>query len=365
MDERKNILAWTGGQEPLELTILTCEQGHTATKTFTPDGVQAFSAGWRYTIRGRAAIGIEGLHRLLGKLARHPQSFVIRGVPREGLDLSMTHRRRYRVEEGSDELVEFVPASQRWICVDVDTLVNPGATDERERAMELLCALPRCFASAGCVVQWSSSAGMDGWALLKAHLWFALDRPAYCKSWKAWWAGEIAAGRSAPIDLALYNPVQPHYTGSPIFERMSDPLAGQRLLLVPGPPVRVPSAVVDLEGWQEQERQREQDRISAARAEAARRALMPVWGRARGDERYAHGALRRACEAVASTPVGGRHDRLRDEAWALWRFVESNDLSEQEWRDALHSAGVASLGSEREDEVVSILNGCVARRGAA
>lgn len=365
MSEHDNTRAAVRGQEPLELTILTCEDGHTATKTFTPEGSRAFSAGWRYTVRGRAAVGLDGLHRLLGKLAQHPRSFVIRGVPRDGLGLGEPQRRRYRVEENSGEVVEFVPAAQRWICVDVDTLANPGAADEVERAMELLCALPRCFASAGCVVQWSSSAGLDGWEVLKAHLWFALDRPAYCKSWKAWWADEIEAGRSAPIDLALFNPVQPHYTASPVFERMSDPLDGQRLLLVPGPVACVPSAVLDLEGWQEQERQREQDRIAAARAAVARRALMPAWGQARVDERYAQGALRRACDEVMTTAVGGRHACLRDEAWALWRFVESGDLTEHEWRSALHAAGVASLGSSREAEVVAILNGCISRRGAA
>lgn len=362
MNKTQDSWPFGDGQELCELTILTCEAGHTATKTFTPRGVVSFDAGWRFHVRGRAALGLRGLHRLLTKLSAHPQSFVVRGAPREGLDLTQPQRRRYRAAEC--EAPEFVPADQRWVCVDVDTLVNEGASDERERAFELLCALPRCFRSAGCVVQWSSSAGMDGWRLLKAHLWFVCDRPAYCKSWKAWWAGEIEAGRSCKVDLALYQPVQPHYTAAPIFDGVADPLKGQRLLLVPGPAVRVPDAVVGYARWCEQERQAEAARQEAARREAARLALVPMWGKARRDEAYAAGALKRACAAVMETGVGSRHDTLRDQAWATRRFVESGDLSAQAWRDALYAAGVAAMGAERGREIESILAGAE-RRGAA
>ena len=358
---------WPIGQELVELTILTCEAGHAATKTFTPEGVIAFRAGYRFHVRGRASLGLVGLHALLGKLSVHAPSFVIRGVPREGLDLGQPQRRRYLAAEGGEELMEIIPADQAWICIDVDTLEVDGADQmtPRERAFELLCALPRCFTSAGCVVQWSSSAGRDGWKKIKAHLWFILDRPAYCKSWKEWLASEVEAGRSCAVDGALYNPVQPHYTAAPIFEGVADPLLGERLLFVPGPVVRVPSAVLSLAAWEELELRREQDRLTAARAEAARLSLVPMWARARSEERYAQGALRAACAGVMGESEGNRHARLRDEAWAMYRFVESGDLSASAWRDALHSAGVAAVGSGREQEVVSILNGCVARRGAA
>lgn len=354
-------------QAPVELTILTCEAGHTATKTFTPHGVVAFNAGWRFFYRGRRAEGLGGLYKLLGKLSGHPQSFVIRGAPREGLDLSVPQRRRYLVPEGSAELLEVLPTDQRWVCLDVDGFEVEGAAQmtPRERAFELLCALPRCFVSAGCVVQWSSSAGMDGWAKLKAHLWFVLDRAVYCKSWKDWLVGEFEAGRSCKVDGALYNPVQPHYTAAPLFEGVADPLDGERLLLIPGPTLRVPPEVLGYEAWLEREAEIERARQLAERRKAAQLALVPVWGRARMEERYAAGALRRAVEAIGSAGVGSRHDTLRDEAWALWRFVESGDLGLREWRDALHAAGVAALGEGRVQEVVSILDGAVSRRGAA
>lgn len=355
------------GQAPVELTILTCEPGYTATKTFTPEGSVAFNAGWRYFYRGRAAQGLPELHQLLGRLSTHPQSFVIRGVPREGLDLTIPQRRRYRTPEGSAELLEVRPADQRWVCMDVDGFEVEGADQmtPRERAFELLCALPRCFTSAGCVVQWSSSAGMDGWAKIKAHLWFVLDRAVYCKSWKAWLFGEFEAGRSCKVDGALYQPVQPHYTAAPIFRGVADPLKGERLLLVPGPVVRVPEAVVCYERWLEQEAQAERARQAEAAREAARLALIPMWGRARMEERYAQGALRRACAEVGGAGVGSRHDTLRDEAWATMRFVESGDLTEREWREALFAAGVAAMGAARTQEVVAILDGARARRGAA
>jgi hypothetical protein len=360
MNETQDTWPFGDGQELCELTILTCLKGHVATKTFTPAGSVAFNAGYRYMYHGRAALGLCGLHRLLTKLSAHPQSFVISGVPREGLDLTVPQRRRYLDVTGDSDVS---PADQRWVCVDVDTLINEGAEDERERAFELLCALPRPLRSAGCVVQWSSSAGMDGWKLLKAHLWFVLDRPAYCKSWKAWFTGEMEAGRSCKVDLALYQPVQPHYTAAPIFKGVADPLEGARLLLVPGPAVRVPAAVVGYEAWLEQEAEAERKRVAQAAAEAARLALVPMWGRARMTERYAQGALKAACEAVLSTGVGSRHDTLRDEAWATRRFVESGDLTAHEWREALRAAGIAAMGEQRAREIDSILAG--AERGAA
>jgi hypothetical protein len=65
--------------------------------------------------------------------------------------------------------------------------------------------------------------------------------------------------------------------------------------------------------------------------------------------RYAHAALRRECEELATTGKGMRNDRLNRAAFALQRFVAAGDLTELEVRTAL--ASVATLAGLTGAEV--------------
>jgi hypothetical protein len=366
MDDAKNSSPWEHGQELIELTILRTPAGGRATKMFTPDAVLPYAVGEHVSCHGRAAVGLPGLYRLLTKLATDPRSFVVRGVPREGADLDHMNRRYLADKDRSAP--DIIAADQRWLCVDLDGIENPGLTDPDERAAYLIEQLPICFWATGHVIQWSASAGRDGWRMLKAHVWFALDRPAFCKSWKSYWTARMAEGWG-PVDHCLYQPVQPHYTATPLFDGVEDPCGGARIYYYDGPALRVPAEVVDLATWQA-----EQDEIARARAAAQQRALVLARARmATRSERsvlgqrqgYARSALRRAVEAIAGCSEGSRHDTIRDQAVASYGLVLAGALAHDVWWSEMEAAGMARLGGEgREREVIRLLESAVKRAEA-
>jgi len=366
MRDTNNSGPWEHGQELIEMTILRAAPGGRATKKFTATEVLPYSVGEYVSAHGRAAVGLPGLYRLLGKVSRDPRAFVVRGVPREGANLERMNRRYLAdPERGAPDMVA---ADQRWLCVDLDGIENPGLSDPDERAAHLIKQLPLAFWAAGHVVQWSASAGRDGWKMLKAHVWFVLDRPAYCKSWKAYWTARMAEGWG-PVDHCLYQAVQPHYTADPIFEGVADPCADGRLYYYDGPAVRTPDEVVDLATWTAQ-----QEEIARARAAAQERALLLARARmATQSERavlgqrqgYARSALRRAVEAIAGCGEGSRHDTIRDQAVATYGLVLAGALAHDVWWADLEAAGMARLGGEgREREVIRLLESAIKRAEA-
>jgi len=72
-----------------------------------------------------------------------------------------------------------------------------------------IATLPREFAGRSCWWQMTSSAGIKPGVRLR--LWFWLARAVSDAEAKRWLA-------DAPVDLALYSPVQAHYTAPPIFD---------------------------------------------------------------------------------------------------------------------------------------------------
>ena len=85
--------------------------------------------------------------------------------------------------------------------------------------------LPPEFATANCWWQFSSSMGMKPG--IRLHLWYWLHRAIDENEAKTWLA-------SYPVDLALYNPVQPHYVAKPVFEDgIADPVTARSGLLDP------------------------------------------------------------------------------------------------------------------------------------
>lgn len=362
----KDSWPWMHGQEVIELTILRAAPGGRATKVFTPEAVLPYSVGEYVSAHGRACVGLPGLYRLLGKVSQDPRAFMVRGVPREGADLARMNRRY--LEDPDRGAPDMMAADQRWLCVDLDGIANPSLDDPDERAAHLIKQLPVAFWSVGHIVQWSASAGRDGWKMLKAHVWFVLDRPAFCKSWKAYWTARMAEGWG-PVDPCLYQPVQPHYTADPIFDGVEDPCAGARLYYYDGPALKVPREVTDLATWQaaqdEIARQRKvaQERAAAvARAQMATRSERAVMGMRQG---YARAALTRAVDAIAGCGEGSRHDTIRDQAVATYGLVLAGALAHDVWWESMEAAGMARLGGEgREREVIRLLESAIKRAEA-
>jgi hypothetical protein len=217
------------------VTILTSANRMLATKGIRlgPTGeikITGYGNGRKFLFRQHAISGIDQLSRLLTELEREKYSFVIRGEPIPGLDPARAVRRLSRQSDGDGPYFRSTEGGQDWLCLDFDKVPCPSdlqPNDEPERAIRyLISLLPSEFDGVTCHWQWSSRAGLYGWSVLKAHLWFMLDQRRGDEQLRAW-----AKTTGGLIDPAPFNTVQPHYTANPIFEGMADPVTRRSGLL--------------------------------------------------------------------------------------------------------------------------------------
>lgn len=163
------------------------------------------NAHW-VAVHPRPVASLEDVAGLLGKLAAVPQACVIRGEPLPGVDLRRCQRRFKQAP------VTFREAPRQWLMVDADSIPEPPATSmatEPEECVEhVIGLLPEPFQEADCFWQASASAGIKPGC--RAHLWFWLSEPVSSLQAKAWL-------KAAPVDRAIYTPIQPHYTADPLF----------------------------------------------------------------------------------------------------------------------------------------------------
>ena len=122
------------------------------------------------------------------------------------------------------------------MMVDIDGFEPLGADalDDPLAAIEefITTMLPASFQTAGYHWQLSNSAGHESkGGKLQAHLWFWLDRALTSAQLKAW-----AKATSLAADMALFNPVQVHYTARPQFEGHTCNPYPTRSGYVAGPP---------------------------------------------------------------------------------------------------------------------------------
>ena len=170
--------------------------------------------------------GIEELSALLIELERARTTFIIRGelVPgSENADGTVWRQHLPNKEDGKVRFKE-PEGGRRWAMLDFDKVEMPTAVDligDPEGAVEhLIGRLPSAFQDVSFHWQLSASAGMGSRDQLSAHVWFWLDRGVTDTELKAW-----VRSTGLPIDTALFTPTQPHYTGTPIFQRgLVDPL---------------------------------------------------------------------------------------------------------------------------------------------
>ena len=185
-----------------------------------------------FSFAPRDAGDIRELSALLTNLEGQGDTFVILGVPKEGIEPGSEVRRLlYKdTENGQGPYFKEADDGQPWLVLDIDRLPCPPDLDpvnEPENAVVYaLSRLPDEFASATCHWQLSASAGVDSGGLIKMHLWFWLDRPVKVHSLRQW--ARVVNDRAGLqlIDPAPFNPVQPIYTAAPVFlDHLTDPVA--------------------------------------------------------------------------------------------------------------------------------------------
>lgn len=342
-----------------------------------PDGscvTSAYDKALTFRVERHTVASVGALAVLLGDLEADPFACIIRGRLRPGFDPSARHARRCHDRPNEPAAFEADPNCP-WLAVDIDDLQAPewwrwrdtpiGSAPPHEALVELAQwvrdkALPPSFAGAACVVCLSGSAGFKPWDTPRLHLWFLLDPLAENLSVKHWFKAE-----GAPVDRALYSPVQIHYTAAPKIVGAdgtpgADPLAGRRVFVLDGDreTVTLPAAVLTPAEAAEAERQRAEDRKRERRErkhrwrEAEARlargettgADLAVLGN--GGTAYYRAALRRIAERIEGAREGERRETAKREFMAAARIVRAGgaDESDARWRvlEAAERAGLSA-----------------------
>jgi DNA polymerase III delta prime subunit len=209
------------------LTVLTT-LGINAVKTFTTrdDGelhVEGYGRAKTFTAE---QITIDERGKWLRRLTNNRDSFVVMGEP-VGWEPGQKRRRLSSERDGDDPTLIDVPRS--WMPVDIDHLdFEPmAAVDDGETlCLEVLGRLG--LRGTYCVWHLTNSHGFQG--KTRVRLWLRLGKPATCAQMKEYatqrWGGEKVQDESGShplIDMVVYRPAQPIYTGDPILVGVDDP----------------------------------------------------------------------------------------------------------------------------------------------
>ena len=154
---------------------------------------------------------LEALAAQLQTLESLPSCQIIRGRLIAGR-AAESIRRTLRASAGEEP--NFESCRRQWCLIDIDDLALPTQlNDYQENKTEIVSfavnQLPKEFHDVQCWYQFSSNMGIKK-DKIRLHLWYWLSRPCSDAEMKGWLQG-------SPVDLALFNPVQPHFSAKPIF----------------------------------------------------------------------------------------------------------------------------------------------------
>lgn len=216
------------GNTALELTVLTT-LGVKAVKTYTNRGgkkidVEGYGRAKTFTAE---TIEVDDRGKWLKRLRNRPNSFVVLGQPKDWKK-GEKKRRLSSDRDGNEATIVDVPRG--WMPIDVDAIdFEPfSSIDDGEGfAYELLSRLG--LSGVRCVWHLTNSHGF--FEKYRGRLWIELATPLTAAQMKEYaksrW-GDIKVdvdGKMKPIvDLAVYQPQQPIYTGDPILEGVESPV---------------------------------------------------------------------------------------------------------------------------------------------
>ena len=189
-------------------------------KTWQKDGtISAYGDAKFFTLSTKTVASLVELSLQLTYLERQPRHCLIRG--RYVGDELATSRdgEAYQAGKVRRALAYFEDQPLHTVLIDIDGFEPLGADalEDPLAAIEefISTSLPAEFQGAGYHWQLSNSAGHESKAdKLHAHLWFWLEHALTSAQLKAW-----AKATALAADLALFNPVQVHYTAAPVFEQ--------------------------------------------------------------------------------------------------------------------------------------------------
>ncbi|MEO1174744.1 MAG: hypothetical protein AAFX94_22230, partial [Myxococcota bacterium] len=258
---------------------------------------------------------------------------------------------------------DITSSDHQWLCLDFDDVQAPEwlvPSDEESRADAIMWAvernLPATFHDASFYYRWSSSAGVKPWTKLRLHLFFWLSRGVCDRSLKDYFSGWTA------VDCALFKPVQPHFIAAPTFSGAPAPFTGKRDGIVRRTQdvVELPDNVLSLADFDKlhHERTKARELARTARAKKLREQDLVLDGDLIRSK--AKTALSAACEKILTQPEGGRHNRVRDQAFAIGTWVGACVLD----RDIAYSCLLDAAESVIDDEDCDVLVDSGLEKGA-
>lgn len=200
------------------------------TKRFSPSAgggytKQDYDAAFLFDATTVPASNIREFSDILTEMEGWEHCCIVRAEPTGATE---NIRRKIASDDGEMPPLRDNPRGLPWLMLDFDKLpiASLDLTTNDERLDYLVSLLPQEFRGVTHHYQWSSSAGLDGWQTLSAHLFFWLDKPWLCRTmYERFSEGDF---KNIEVDPAPFTSNQPHYTAAPIFERCADPLGGIR-----------------------------------------------------------------------------------------------------------------------------------------
>jgi hypothetical protein len=195
------------------ITLLRAVSGARLTKKWLDDGTIAqYEDAKTFHAEEVPIASIDDLAGVLHGLRANSDQCVIRGAYPPG--------KRSRVQRNTESTWD---QPHHWAMIDVDKF-EPIADPVHDPAAAcdefIVVRLPPAFHDRTFYWQLSSSAGAPGREhLLKAHLWFWLEKPCDSPTLREWAKGIPG------VDPAVFRQVQPHYTADPVMaDGVADPV---------------------------------------------------------------------------------------------------------------------------------------------
>lgn len=344
------------------LALQSLESGKVCAKRWRPDGqVESYgSIVWWRPLEARGIRNIDQLAAALGRLATRPDLCVVRGTL---IDPTATRIRRAL----NGDAAGLQDGDRSWICCDLDTLEPPS-----EIRAEILTSptggidlagrwardqLPEWLQDVTVIAQWSQSAGRDGYAKAKLHVWAWLSRPVCCASLAAW-ATDVPL-----LDPAVCRPVQPIYTSDPIIDDGWTSGPTRRIAIIRGrvDEAEPPDEIECLSTWTARRKLAEIDRQErAARYAEANRYRSP-WAVLSRAARRLEAVTRQALDEMAGALESRRHATLMRCAMRIAKTATELGLDASRDLDALRDVAASRLPADRQgepDEVISYAVRC-------
>ncbi len=327
-----------------KVTVLEASNNKPQTKVFHPSGVERSSRAKHFKPHEVDVDGFDGLTALLEDLSEEPSKVVVMGSVIDACRNQTKIRRLANSRDGVPATLE--DTGSCLLHFDVDDLVRPGHLGWEEPGAlarwgwcELCSRLP-ALRDVSVVWQASSSAATPGkHNLAKFHFWCLADRPLFAHE-RRFLFDQVGS------DKSLAGIAQPNYTAFPVFQGVSDPLAGRpRSGVFRGYKDAVDASLI------------------AFPIEAKKRHTNPRQSNKRNDNgsfpkpskgctstsNFGRQQLSKACERIVLK--GASNPRIFDEVQVVGGYVADGQISYDEARESLMQAA-RSVGYKRADEVV-------------